>query len=175
MPAHVLGLSLAAFTHLHVALSLMGILAGLVVLLGLLGSEELPAVTALFVLTTTLTSLTGFLFPFKGMTPGIVVGILSLIALFVAILARYAFHYAGAWRSTYVVTTVLALWFNVFVFIVQSFEKIPALHAMAPTATEMPFKITQLVVLAVFIVLGIRAVRKFHPAPESPEEGVVTA
>lgn len=172
---HVLGLSLSAFTHLHVALSLMGILAGLVVLLGLLGSEELPAITALFVLTTVLTSLTGFLFPFHGVTPGVVIGILSIIVLFAAILARYSFHYTGAWRWVYVVTSILALWFNVFVFIVQSFEKIPSLHAMAPTGSEPPFKITQLVVLATFIVLGIRAVKKFHPAPETPEEGVVTA
>jgi hypothetical protein len=171
----ILGISLAAFTHLHVALSIMGIFAGLIVLLGLLGSEELPAVIALFVLTTTLTSLTGFLFPFHGVTPGIVIGVLSLLVLLAAILARYTFHYSGPWRATYVVTAILALWFNVFIFIVQSFEKIPSLHAMAPTATESPFKITQLVVLATFIVLGIRAVRKFHPAPEAPEEGVITA
>ncbi len=172
---HVLGMSLAQFTHMHVALSLMGILAGLVVLLGLLGSEELPAITALFVLATALTSLTGFHFPFHGVTPGIVIGILSLILLFAAILARYTFHYAGSWRWVYVVTTVLALWFNVFIFIVQSFEKIPSLHAMAPTGTELPFKITQIVVLATFVVLGVRAVKKFRPEPEAPEEGVVTA
>ena len=160
----ILGLSLHAFTQFHVALSLIGILSGLVVLLGMLGSKPLNAVTAAFLITTVLTSLTGFLFPFHGVTPGIVIGILSLIVLLLAILARYAFHYAGGWRATYVVTSVIALWFNVFVFIVQSFQKVPALHALAPTGTETPFKVSQLVVLITFIVLGVRAVRKFHPA-----------
>ena len=159
----ILGMSLAAFTQLHVALSLIGILSGLVVLLGMLGSKPLNAITALFLITTVLTSLTGFLYPFHGVTPGIIIGVLSMIVLLLAILARYAFHYAGGWRATYVVTSVIALWFNVFVLIVQSFEKVPALHALAPTQTESPFKITQIVVLAVFIVLGVRAVRKFHP------------
>jgi len=160
----ILGLSLHAFTQFHVALSLIGILSGLVVLLGMLGSKPLNAVTAAFLITTVLTSLTGFLFPYHGVTPGIVIGILSLIVLLLAILARYAFHYAGGWRATYVVTSVIALWFNVFVFIVQSFQKVPALHALAPTGTETPFKVSQLVVLITFIVLGVRAVRKFHPA-----------
>jgi hypothetical protein len=169
MPAdiHVLGMSLQAFTHFHVALSLMGILAGFIVLLGMLGSEQLNAVTALFLVTTVLTSLTGFLFPFHGITPGIVIGILSLVVLLVAILARYTFNYAGSWRWIYVVSTITALWFNVFVFIVQSFEKIPSLHEMAPTGTEAPFKIAQTVVLMTFIVLGIRAVKKFRPAPQA--------
>ena len=160
----ILGLSLHAFTQFHVALSLIGILSGLVVLLGMLGSKPLNAVTAAFLITTVLTSLTGFLFPFHGVTPGIVIGILSLIVLLLAILARYAFHYTGGWRATYVVTSVIALWFNVFVFIVQSFQKVPALHVLAPTGTEIPFKVSQLVVLITFIVLGVRAVRKFHPA-----------
>jgi hypothetical protein len=160
----ILGLSLHAFTQFHVALSLIGILSGLVVLLGMLGSKPLNAVTAAFLITTVLTSLTGFLFPYHGVTPGIVIGILSLIVLLLAILARYAFHYAGGWRATYVVTSVIALWFNVFVFIVQSFQKVPPLHVLAPTGTETPFKVSQLVVLITFIVLGVRAVRKFHPA-----------
>ena len=160
----ILGMSLSAFMQFHVALSIIGILSGLVVLLGMLGSKPLNAVTALFFIATVLTSLTGFLFPFHGVTPGIVIGILSLIVLLLAILARYAFHYAGGWRATYVITSVIALWFNVFVFIVQSFEKVPSLHALAPTQTESPFKIAQLVVLIAFIVLGIRAVQKFHPA-----------
>ena len=160
----ILGLSLHAFTQFHVALSLIGILSGLVVLLGMLGSKPLNAVTAAFLITTVLTSLTGFLFPYHGVTPGIVIGILSLIVLLLAILARYAFHCTGGWRATYVVTSVIALWFNVFVFIVQSFQKVPALHVLAPTGTETPFKVSQLVVLITFIVLGVRAVRKFHPA-----------
>jgi len=161
----ILGMSLHTFTQFHVALSLIAILSGLVVLLGMLASFRLNTLTALFLITTVLTSLTGFLFPFHGVTPGVVVGILSLIVLLAAILARYAFHLSGGWRATYVVCSVIALWFNVFVFIVQSFEKVPALHALAPTQTESPFKIAQIVVLLTFIVLGIRAVKKFHPAP----------
>ena len=160
----ILGMSLHAFTQFHVALSLIGILSGLVVVLGMLASRQLNSVTALFLVTTILTNLTGFLFPFHGVTPGIVIGILSLIVLLLAILVRYAFHYAGGWRATYVITSVIALWFNVFIFIVQSFEKLPSLNALAPTQTETPFKVTQLVVLIAFIVLAIRAVRKFHPA-----------
>jgi hypothetical protein len=157
-------MSLHAFTQVHVALSLMGILSGLVVLLGMLGSHQVKATTALFFITTVLTSLTGFLFPFHGVTPGIVIGILSLIVLLLAILARYTFHYAGPWRATYVISSTIALWFNVFIFIVQSFEKVPSLHVLAPTGTETPFKVSQLVVLILFIVLGARAVKKFRPA-----------
>jgi hypothetical protein len=156
-------MSLHAFTQFHVALSLLGIASGLVVLLGLLASYRLNAVTLLFLISTALTSLTGFLFPFHGITPGIVIGVLSLILLLAAMLARYSFHLAGPWRWIYVVSSITALWFNVFVFIVQSFEKIPSLHALAPTGTETPFKAVQLVVLLTFIVLGVRAARKFHP------------
>jgi hypothetical protein len=161
----ILGMPLHTFTQFHVGLSLIGILAGLIVLLGMLTSKLLNAVTALFFITTVLTSLTGFLYPFHGITPGIVIGILSMVLLVTAILARYAYHFAGAWRWIYVVCSIIALWFNVFIFIVQSFEKIPAIHALAPTQTESPFKIAQLVVLLTFIVLGIRAVKKFHPSP----------
>jgi hypothetical protein len=161
----ILGMSLSTFTAFHVALSLIGILSGLVVVLGMLASYPLKTLTALFLITTVLTSLTGFLFPFHGVTPGIVVGILSLIALLGVILARYTFHLAGGWRATYVVCSVVALWFNVFVLIVQSFEKVPALHALAPTQAASPFKLTQIVVLFVFIVLGARAVTKFHLPP----------
>ena len=161
----VLGMSLHAFTQFHVAISVAGIVAGLVVVLGMLGSQRLNAVTLLFLVTTTLTSLTGFLFPYHGITPGIVIGVLSLIVLLLAALARYSFHYAGRWRATYVVSSIVALWFNVFVFIVQSFEKVPFLHALDPTASGTPFKITQLVVLLAFVVLAIRALRKFQPVP----------
>ena len=158
-----LGLSLQAFTQLHVAISLIGIGSGIVVLLGMLRSLRFTSVTALFLVTTLLTSLTGFLFPFKGVTPGIVVGILSCIVLLPAFLARYAFGLRGAWRWIFVVSSTIALWFNVFVFIVQSFEKIPALHALAPTGTEAPFKIAQLIALILMAVLGFLAVRRFHP------------
>jgi hypothetical protein len=108
---------------------------------------------------------TGFFFPFHGFTPAIALGIMSLIVLAVAIFARYRRQLAGHWRWIYVVTAVMALYFNVFVLVVQTFEKIPALHAMAPTQTEQPFKLTQLIVLAIFVFLGIVAAIRFHPEP----------
>jgi hypothetical protein len=164
---HILGMSLSLFTRIHVAISVIAIAAGLVAVRGMLAARVLRAVTALFLITTLLTSLTGFLFPFNGITPGIVIGILSVILLLAAVLALYTFHLAGAWRSIYVICSVIALWFNVFIFIVQSFEKVPAFHALAPTQTEPPFKIAQIFALAIFVLLGIFAVRKFHPAPAS--------
>jgi hypothetical protein len=161
---HILGMSLSLYTQIHVAISVIGIASGLVVVRGMLAARILSAVTALFLATTLLTSLTGFLFPFHGITPGIVIGILSVVLLAAAILALYAFHLAGAWRWIYVVTSVIALWFNVFIFIVQSFQKIPVFHALAPTGTEAPFKIAQLAALVIFIILGVFAVKRFHPA-----------
>jgi hypothetical protein len=159
----ILGMTLAVFTKLHVAISLIGILSGIVVVLGMIRSMQMKLVTALFLVTTVLTSLTGFLFPFKGVTPGIVVGVLSLIVLLAAILALYSFKLAGGWRATYVVCSVIALWFNVFVLIAQSFQKIPALHALAPKGSEPPFLISQVIALLIAIVLGYFAAKKFHP------------
>ena len=156
---------LSAFTLFHVVLSLVGIASGLVVLYGLLESKRFNGWTAIFLTTTAATSATGFLFPFHGITPGIVVGILSLIVLAFAIVARYRYGLAGGWRATYVATSVTALYFNVFVLVAQSFEKVPALKALAPTQTEAPFAVTQLVVLAIFVTLAVRAVFKFHDAP----------
>jgi hypothetical protein len=161
----ILGLSIAAFTYLHVAISLIAIAAGLVVIIAMIGAKRVPAVTALFLVTTILTSLTGFVFPFKGVTPGIVVGILSMIVLLLAIFALYGRGLAGAWRGTYVITSALALYFNFFVFVVQSFEKVPTLKALAPTQTEAPFKIAQLVTLVLFIALTITAFRRFRIEP----------
>jgi hypothetical protein len=154
----VLGMSLPTFTAVHVAISIIGILSGIVVVLGMIRNVPANAVTALFLTTTVLTSLTGFLFPFHGVTPGIVLGILSLVVLFFAILARYSFHLAGPWRWIYVVTSVIALFFNCLVLIVQTFEKTPALKGIAPTGA-------QVVNLLLFLVLGFFAVKKFHPAP----------
>ncbi len=153
------------FTIVHVALSLIGIAAGFVVLFGMIVAKRLPAVTALFLATTVLTSLTGFLFPFKGVTPGIVIGILSMVVLILAIVALYVGHLAGIWRGTYIISTALALYFNFFVFIVQSFEKVSALKALAPTQSEPPFKIAQLVTLIVFVVLTTLAFRRFRLVP----------
>jgi hypothetical protein len=159
----MLGMSLSTFTLVHVLISLVGIASGLVVLYGLLSGKRLDGWTALFLIGTVLTSVTGFGFPFDHLLPSHKVAILSLVFLAIAILARYGLHMAGAWRWIYVVTTVMALYLNVFVLVFQGFEKVPALKALAPTQSEPPFLVAQLLVLALFIVLGIFAVKKFHP------------
>ena len=153
---------MSAFTVFHVVISLIGIVAGLVVLFGMISGKRLDPWTGLFLLTTVATSVTGFFFPFRGVTPGIVVGILSLIVLAVAIVGRYRRHLAGGWRKTYVITSVIALYFNVFVLIVQLFEKVSALHALAPNGSEPPFLIVQVIVMIVFGALGIAAVKGFR-------------
>ena len=160
----ILGLSLAQFTFLHVFLSLVGIAAGIFIVFGLLTSRKLPILSALFLVTTAATSLTGFLFPFKGVTPGIILGILSLIVLILAIVALYVGKLAGAWRGTYVISACVAFYFNFFVLIAQSFAKVPALHAIAPTQASPAFGITQLAVLVIFILLTVRSFKKFRPA-----------
>ncbi|HEY2116319.1 MAG TPA: hypothetical protein VGJ51_14575 [Candidatus Angelobacter sp.] len=159
----VFGMSLATYTLIHVIISLIGIGSGLIVLFGMFGGKRLDGMTTLFLAATALTSLTGFGFPIEHVTPGIILGILSLIVLALAIPARYSFRMAGKWRAIYVVTAVIALYFNCFVLIAQSFLKVPALHALAPKGNEPPFAIAQGVLLALFIVAGIRAVKKFRP------------
>jgi len=159
----MLGMSLSTFTTVHVIISLVGIGSGLIVISGMLSAKRPNGWTALFLLTTVLTSVTGFGFPFTHVTPGHKVGVISLVVLLIAILARYSFHMAGKWRSIYVVTAIIAEYLNVFVLVVQGFEKVPALRAMAPTQSEPPFLVAQLVVMALFIVLTIFAVKKFHP------------
>jgi len=156
---------LSAFTIFHVALSLIGIASGFVVLYGLLQARQFAGWTKLFLTTTIATSVTGFFFPFRGFTPADGVGIVSLIVLGLAVLALYRFNLAGGWRRTYVITSVIALYLNFFVLIVQSFQKIPALNALAPTQSEPPFQITQLLALLAFIGLGIRAAIKFRAEP----------
>jgi hypothetical protein len=155
---------IAIYTLVHVLISLIGIAAGFVVLYGLLMSNRMEEWTLIFLLFTAATSLTGFGFPFHGVTPGIILGILSLIVLVVAIAARYGFHLAGAGRGIYACAAIAALYFNVFVFVVQAFQKIPALHALAPKGSEPPFAIAQGLVLIFFIGAAILSVRKFHPA-----------
>ena len=129
---------------------------------GLLAGQKLNRWTALFLISTVVTSVTGFFFPFQGVTPAIVVGIISLALLAVAIVARYARHLAGAWRWIYVVTAMISLYLNVFVLVVQLFQKVPALKALAPTQSEPPFAVTQLVVLALFVLLTIIAAITFR-------------
>jgi hypothetical protein len=157
---------MTTFTLFHVVLSLIGIGSGLVVLYGMIRGKRMDSGTALFLTTTAATSLTGFLFPFHGVTPGIVVGIVSLVVLAVACMARYMRHLTGPWRATYVITAAIALYLNVFVLVVQLFRKVESLRALAPTQSEPPFAITQGVVLAIFVVAGIFAVRGFRA--ESP-------
>lgn len=154
--------NLSPFTKLHVVISLIGIVSGLVVMFGLLVGRRLNGWTALFLISTILTSVTGFFFPFHGVTPAIVVGIISLVLLAVAIVARYARHLAGAWRWIYVVTAMISLYLNVFVLIVQLFQKVPALRVLAPTQSEPPFAVTQLAVLGLFVVLTIVALIRFR-------------
>ncbi len=162
----MLGMSLETYTLVHVIISLIGIGSGLVVLFGLLSGKKLGGWTGLFLATTVLTSVTGFGFPFEHFLPSHAVGIISLVVLTVAILALYSFHLAGAWRRIYVIAGVTALYLNCFVAVVQSFQKVPALHELAPNGSEPPFAIAQLAVLAVFIGLGVAAVRKFRPTAE---------
>jgi hypothetical protein len=149
----------------HVIVSLIGIVSGIVVLVGMLSAQRMAGLTAVFLATTVLTSVTGFFLPAEHLLPSHVVGIISLVVLAIALVALYLRRLAGAWRWIYVVTAVIALYFNCFVGVAQAFQKIAALHALAPTQSEPPFMIAQLVLLAVFIVLGFLAVKRFHPKP----------
>ena len=159
----ILGMSISTFTLVHVVLSLVGIFAGFVVLFGMFSSKSLDGWTALFLATTVLTSATGFFFPTAQLLPSHIVGIISLIVLAVAIVALYTYRLAGAWRWIYVVGAVVALYLNVFVAVVQAFQKVSFLNALAPTQSAPPFIVTQVVVLGIFIALGFVAVRSFHP------------
>jgi hypothetical protein len=161
----ILGMSLSTFTLVHVLISLVGIASGLLVVYGMLKGKRFDGGTAIFLATTVLTSLTGFLFPFEHLLPSHIVGIISLVVLAVAIVARYPLHLEGSWRRIYVVCAVLALYLNVFVLVVQSFLKIPAVHALAPTQKEPPFLVVQLIVMAIFIVLAIFSVKGFRAEP----------
>jgi hypothetical protein len=157
-------MSLSTFTLVHVLISLAGIGSGIIVVYGMLTARRLDGWTAIFLATTVLTSLTGYLFPVEHILPSHIVGAISLVALAVAIVARYALHLAGAWRWIYVVSSVVALYLNCFVAVVQSFLKVPTLHTLAPTGKELPFLVAQLALMALFIALGLFAVKKFRVA-----------
>jgi len=161
----MLGMTLSTFTLFHVVLSLVGIATGCIVVYGLMTGKRFDAWTATFLLFTVLTSLTGFLFPFTHLLPSHVVGILSLLMLAVAIVARYPRRLEGAWRRIYVICAMVALYLNCFVLIAQMFLKLPALHALAPKGNEPPFLIAQLALLAIFVWLTIVAARRFHCEP----------
>jgi hypothetical protein len=166
----ILGMSTSTYTLLHVLISFIGIGSGIAVVYGMFRSKRLDTITAVFLVSTVLTSVTGFFFPNEHITPGIVIGILSLVVLAIAILARYALHMRGSWRWIYAVTASIALYFNCFVLVAQSFEKVPALHALAPTQKEPPFAVAQLILMVLFIVATVMAVKRFHlePAVVSP-------
>jgi hypothetical protein len=161
----MLGLSLSAFTTLHVVISLIAIVAGLIVMFGMLGSHRMPALTGLFLLFTILTSVTGFGFPFEKLLPSHMIGILSLVLLAIACITLYGTGLSGASRWIYVVTALASLYLNVFVLVVQGFLKIPALAAVAPgnPPSGPVFAVVQGIVLLFFVVVIIGAVRRFHP------------
>ena len=169
-------LGLATFTQLHVIISLIAIISGIIVALGMLGARRMPGMTALFLITTVATSVTGFMFDTPAEAPRVigsfdppqVVGVISLIFLALAILALYSYKLAGSWRAVYVISAMIALYFNCFVLVVQSFQKISFFHALAPTQKEPPFAVAQLVLLIALVGLGIAAFKKFRPiAPAS--------
>ena len=162
----VLGLSLSAFTTLHVVISLIAIVAGLIVMFGMLGSYHAGGLTGIFLLFTILTSVTGFMFPFNGVTPGILIGILSCILLAIACFAIYGQKLTGAWRWIYVLTALISLYLNVFVLVIQSFLKIPPLHELAPgnPPAGPSFAVVQGIVLVFFVIMIIQVWRRFRPA-----------
>ena len=158
----VFGLSLHTYTLIHVIISLVAILLGLIVLAGMLKAKRLERLTWYFLVTTALTSITGFGFP-DQLFPSQLVATLSLAVLATAMISRYVMHMAGPWRAAYVITATIALYLNCFVLVVQTFLKVPTLHTLAPKGNEPPFAIAQGVVLLLFVILGIRAVKSFHP------------
>jgi len=166
-------MSLVTFTVLHVIVSLVGIVTGLVAVLGMLSAKRLPIWTAVFLATTVLTSVTGFMFPFTTVKPSHIFGDISLVLLALAVIGLYRFNLAGPWRRVYVITALVSLYLNVFVLVVQSFQKVPFLAPLAPTGTEPPFAVAQLLVLVVFIWLGFKAVRGFHPGSLRARLGLV--
>jgi hypothetical protein len=166
----ILGMSLSTFVTVHVIISLIGIVAGFIVMFGMLGSNRMPGLTAIFLLFTILTNATGFLIPpllFEKLLPSHMIGVLSLILLAIACFALYGQKLSGSWRWIYVVTALLALYFNTFVLVIQSFLKVGPLHALAPSVppSEPPFAIAQGIVLVFFIIMIVGAIRRFHPAP----------
>ncbi len=161
----ILGLSLPTFTLLHVLLSAVGIAAGLIVTERLLRNRALGLTNTVFLAATILTSATGFLFPSRmaAFTPAQTLGAISLVLLAIAALALYVGNLIGAWRWIYVVTAMMAFYFNLFVAVVQAFAKVGRLRVLAPTQTEPPFVFTQAAVLLFFLIVAVIALRRFRP------------
>ncbi len=155
-------LGMTPFTFFHVVISLVAILSGLMIVFGMMSGKRLNGWTALFLLMALATDITGFMFPYHGFTPGIGVGIVSMLVLAIALFARYSRHMAGGWRMIYAITTLIAVYLNIFVLVAQLFEHVPSLHALAPTGSEPPFLIGQVIVMVIFIALGIAAVKGFR-------------
>jgi hypothetical protein len=153
---------LQIYTLIHVMLSLIGIVAGLVVVGGLISGVRLNRWTHIFLVTTLLTSITGFGFPFTALLPSHMTGIVSLIVLVPCFFAFYLKGVAGGWRKIYVITAVMALWLNVFVLLAQLFLRVPALNQLGPTPKDPAFAITQFLGLVLFIVLGRAALKGFR-------------
>jgi hypothetical protein len=158
-----LGLSLSAFTTLHVIVSLVAIATGLVVFYGMVNGRRMTGWTALFLATTVLTSITGFMFPDLKVGPPFIFGVVSIIVLAGALAGLYLYHLAGAWRLVYVIGALIALYLNIVVLVVQSFQKLAFLQPLAPTQSEPPFLAVQVVVLVAFIAGGYIAARRFRP------------
>jgi hypothetical protein len=166
----ILGMSLSTFVNVHVIISLIGILAGLIVMFGMLGSNRMPGLTATFLLFTILTSATGFLIPplvTEKLLPSHIIGALSLVLLAIACIGLYGMKQSGAWRWIYVLTALISLYLNVFVLVIQSFLKIPALTALAPgnPPSGPVFAVVQGIVLVFFVIMIIGAIRRYRPMP----------
>jgi hypothetical protein len=159
----ILGMSTSAFTLFHVVISLIAIVTGIIVAVTMLGSRSTSGWTAVFLATTALTSITGFLFPRDHVLPAHIVGAVSLLILMIATAALYGYRLAGSWRWIYVVSALVSLYLNVFVLVIQAFLKVAILNALAPTQSDPVFIVAQLIVLALFVVLGLMALRRFHP------------
>ena len=167
----IFGLSTSAFTTPHVVITLIAIATSFIVMFGMVSSKAMPGWTAICLLFTVLTSVTGFMFPINGFTAALGTGVISSLLLIVALVALYAKHLTGSWRWIYVVTAVAAFWFNVFVLIVQSFEKLSVLNPAAPIvgppfagSVNTAFIIAQSVALVIFVVVGFVAAKKFRPS-----------
>jgi hypothetical protein len=158
----VLGLSLHAFTVLHVIITIVELLAGAVIVLQMLSGKR-SGLNFLFLLTAVLTTITGFMFPYHGPTPGIVLGFITLPFLLLAAIAWYTGRLRGVWRPIYVLSMLILFYLDAFVAVAQSFMKIPSLHALAPHGNEPPFKVAQGLLLLVFIILGYLALKRFWP------------
>ena len=160
----ILGMSLSTFTAVHVLISLIAIVSGVIVMFSLLGTNRRPGLTATFLLFTILTSATGFLFPFEKLLPSHIIAIVSLVLLAIACVALYGMKLSGAWRWIYVLTAMVSLYLNVFVLVIQSFLKLGPLHALAPSVppSEPPFAIVQGILLLFFVVVIIGAIRRYR-------------